>query len=225
MQKDGSRISIVSQLKGINILGNIIEGNEDSVNSRYYGSYYTMLRSLFALILDPSDRHGVAPGPIAFYETALRDPAFYVFQQYINNLFFQYKENLPAYQGAELYFPGVAVKDIQVSDLVTYFDLFDVDVSYAVDVANAQEASGINYVAKVPRLNHKPFTYKIKVFSNQKTNGVVRVFLGPKAEVLHSNFFGDSNVEYFGQETYDLDRLRKYFVELDRFPVKCKYLN
>ena len=207
------------------MLGNIIEGNKDSVNNRYYGSYYTMLRSLFALIMDPHDKHGVAPGPMGHYETALRDPAFYVFIKYINQFFIQYKSHLPAYKSSDLYFNGVAVKDVEVTDLVTYFDYFDVDVTYGMKVAHHDQHNNYNYVAKVPRLNHKPFSYKIKVLSDKMTNAVVRVFLGPKAEALHSNFFGDSNVDYFGHDTYDLDRLRHYFVELDRFPVKCKLIS
>ena len=60
MQKDGSRIPIFNYLKGINLLGNIVEANGDSINSRYYGSYQSMLRSLFALIIDPAYNHGVS---------------------------------------------------------------------------------------------------------------------------------------------------------------------
>ncbi|XP_034241333.1 allergen Cr-PI-like [Thrips palmi] len=221
--KDGNKIPITQYVKGINILGNIIEGNQDSVNSRYYGSYQTMIRNLLALIMDPSQEHGVAPGVIGHYETALRDPAFYILQKYVLGLFQQYQNNLPSYKPDDLIFSGVAVKDVAVDKLVTYFDLFDIDVTNAVDVATIDELDKLNYVAKTMRLNHQPFSYKIKVASDKKTSAVVRVFLGPSTELTHSNFYGEQASDvYYGHDTADLDRLRNYFVELDRFPVELK---
>ena len=212
-------------MHGLNILGNIIEGNEDAVNSRYYGSYTTMLHNLVALIMDPSNEHGVAPGVIGHYETALRDPAFYAVQQHINSLFQQYKDNLPAYRTEDLIYHGVAVKDVAVDRLVTYFDLFDVNVDHAVEVNTVDEAEKINYVAKTMRLNHKPFTYKVKVDSDKKTKAVVRIFLGPSTDYIHSNFYGKQASDvYYGHDTADIDRLRHAFVELDRIPVDRKSL-
>lgn len=221
--KDGNKIPITHYVKGINMLGNIIEGNQDSVNSRYYGSYQTMIRNLVALIMDPDMEHGVAPGVIGHYETALRDPAFYIVQKYVLDLFKQYKDNLQTYRPDDLYFNGVAVKDVAVDKLVTYFDLFDIDVTNAVDVASMDEMDKLNYVAKAMRLNHAPFTYKIKVASDKHTNAVVRVFLGPNTDYTHANFYGNQASDvYYGHDTADLDRLRNYFVELDRFPVDRK---
>ncbi|KAK3920996.1 Hexamerin [Frankliniella fusca] len=221
--KDGNKISITSYIKGINILGNIIEGNQDSVNNRYYGAYTSMLRNLFALIMDPSSEHSVAPGVMAHYETALRDPAFYYYTSYITGFFKQYKDNLPYYRPEELDFNGVAVKDVAVSKLVTYFDLFDIDVTNAVDFASLDEMEQYEYVAKAMRLNHQPFSYKVKVASNKQTSAVVRVFLGPNTDYIFSNFYGDQASDvYYGHHTADLERLREYFVELDRFPVQLK---
>ncbi|KAJ1519335.1 hypothetical protein ONE63_004633 [Megalurothrips usitatus] len=218
--KDGNVISIKNHVNGINILGNIIEGNKDAVNNRYYGAYTSMLKNLLAMIVDPSFEHGVAPGVVGHYETALRDPAFYYLQKQINGLFQQYKDNLPAYHVEDLIYSGVAVKDVSVDKLVTYFDLFDVDVAHAVDVHSADEADKINYVAKTMRLNHQPFSYKAKVVSDKKTKAVIRVFLGPNTDYVHSNFYGNQASDaYYGHDTADLERLRHYFVELDRVPV------
>ncbi|XP_034245659.1 allergen Cr-PI-like [Thrips palmi] len=218
--KDGNTVSIKSFVHGINILGNIVEGNEDAVNSRYYGSYVSMLHNLVALIMDPSNEHGVAPGVIGHYETALRDPAFYAVQQHINGLFQQYKDKLPAYRTEDLIYPGVAIKQVATDRLVTYFDLFDVNVDHAVEVNTADEADKINFVAKTARLNHKPFSYKVNVESDKKTKAVIRVFLGPNADYVHSNFYGKQASDvYYGHNTADIDRLRHMFVELDRIPV------
>lgn len=190
LQKDGSRIPIFNYLKGINLLGNIVEANGDSINSRYYGSYQSMLRSLFSLIVDPGYNHGVssslswkrrcmsclpsrrtdtnasarpqvAPGVISNYETALRDPAFYYFYKYITGLFRQYAYSQPSYKYEDLYFPGVSVKNIEVDPLYTYFDYFSVDVSNAFYVKSAEEAKSLDYKARSLRLNHEPFNYKV----------------------------------------------------------------
>jgi len=224
--KDGSRIPIQQQLKGINILGNIVEGNEDSVNSRYYKSYTTMLRSLLALIMDPENKHGNAPGAIANYETALRDPAFYILQKQINDLLKQHKDNLPSYRTEDLVFPGVAVKDVATDKLVTYFDLFDVDVTNAVDVASIEESDKVNLIARTQRLNHKQFNIKVKVDSDKKTNAIVRIFLGPSSDLEKANLYGVDNSQITvgsGKDTIlDLDRLRNYFVEIDRFTTQLK---
>ncbi|XP_034230660.1 allergen Cr-PI-like [Thrips palmi] len=221
--KDGNKIPITQYIKGINMLGNIVEGNQDSVNNRYYGAYTTMLRNLFALIMDPSMEHGVAPGVMAHYETALRDPAFYYYTSYIMDFFKQYKDNLPYYRTEDLYFSGVQVKDVAVDKLITYFDLFDIDVTNAVDFATLDEMTKFNYVAKAMRLNHQPFSYKVNVASDKKTNAVVRVFLGPSTEYIYTNFYGKQASDvYYGHDTADINRLREYFVELDRFPVDLK---
>ncbi|KAJ1519982.1 hypothetical protein ONE63_004214 [Megalurothrips usitatus] len=221
--KDGNKIPISSYMKGINILGNIVEGNKDSVNNRYYAAYTSMLRNLFALIMDPSMEHGVAPGVMAHYETALRDPAFYVYTKYLMGFFHQYKENLPYYRSEELFFNGVSVKDVSVDKLVTFFDLFDIDVTNAVEFASLDEMDKFHYIAKAKRLNHQPFSYKVHVASDKKTSAVVRVFLGPNTKYIYSNFYGSQASDaYYGQDTADFDRLRHYFVELDRFPVELK---
>ncbi|KAK3926969.1 Hexamerin [Frankliniella fusca] len=233
--KDGSRIPIFSYLKGISLLGNIIEGNGDSVNSRYYGSYQSMLRSLFALIVDPGYNHGVVPGVLANYETALRDPAFYYFYKYINRIFRQYAySSQPAYKSDDLAFPGVSIKNIEIDPLNTYFDYFNVDVSNAFYVKNAEEANSLNYVARSLRLNHEPFSYKIYINSEKNASALVRVFFGPTYDAFYSSLYGfyaGGNENYYqgfpqnkdpssyNYQFVNFDKLKEYFVEWDRFPV------
>lgn len=103
----------------------------------------------------------VVPGVLANYETSLRDPAFYYFYKYITSFFRQYAYTQPAYKYDDLSYPGVSIKNIEVDKLYTYFDYFNVDVSNAFYVKNAEEAKSLNYVARSLRLNHEPFNYKV----------------------------------------------------------------
>ncbi|KAJ1522317.1 hypothetical protein ONE63_002614 [Megalurothrips usitatus] len=231
--KDGSRIPIFNYLKGISLLGNIVEANGDSINSRYYGSYQSMLRSLFSLIIDPAYNHGVVPGVLANYETALRDPAFYYFYKYITRIFRSYAYTQPSYKYDDLYFPGVSVKNIEVDQLYTYFDYFNVDVSNAFYVKNVEEANAINYVAHSLRLNHEPFSYKVYVNSEKNASALVRIFFGPTYDAFYSNqygFYAGGNEFYYQgfpqqkdpkyyYQYVNFDNLKEYFVEWDRFPV------
>lgn len=45
--------------KGVHILANIIEGNYDSINRDYYGSFYQYLLNIFGNIDDPKHRYEV----------------------------------------------------------------------------------------------------------------------------------------------------------------------
>jgi hypothetical protein len=54
-------------LKGINYLGNAIEGNGDSVNKRFYGSILTSFHQI-----QPSSIHGVSTNKIQRFSTEPR---------------------------------------------------------------------------------------------------------------------------------------------------------
>lgn len=47
-------------LKGINYLGNVIEGNGDTINRRFYGSIYHFYRQLAGKSIDPYNNNGVS---------------------------------------------------------------------------------------------------------------------------------------------------------------------
>ena len=63
--------------EGINILGNIIEGNKDTFNYKYYGSYERLARKLFDYNTDYSCKKWVIPGSLETFSTSMRDPMFY----------------------------------------------------------------------------------------------------------------------------------------------------
>jgi len=120
-------------------------------------------------------------------------------------LYFQkYKYYLPYYTYDELVYPGVKVEGLEIDHLVTYFDYYDVDLTNAVYMNQAEyEHNTFEVHARQLRLNHKPFTYKINVVSDKQTQAVVRVFIGPK-------------YDEYGRYIH-IDENRINFVEFDKF--------
>nr|CAM84196.1 hexamerin 1 [Perla marginata] len=203
--KDGQKISL-KEKEGISILGDMIEGTEDSTNKQFYGSLYNMLRTVYGHYADPMYQYEVAPSVLEHFTTALRDPAYYTLYKRIDTLFKEYKKLMPEYTYDELTYPGVKVESVEIEKLVTYFDNFDIDLDNAVDVGVIEDGQKVNIQARQMRLNHKPYTYKVKVVSDKAATSMVRVFLGPK-------------YDFYGNE-YTLDKMREYMVELDRFTFK-----
>lgn len=46
--------------KGINYIGNVVEGNGDTINKRFYGSIYRLYRQLAGKSVDPYNNLGVS---------------------------------------------------------------------------------------------------------------------------------------------------------------------
>ncbi len=177
----GSKVNLFSH-EGINILGNLIEGNPDSPYYKYYGAYQVFARHLLGYSHQPFDHHQVHPSALEHFETSLRDPAFYQLYKKLIVFFIKYKsQHLHHYSEHDLAYHGVHVKNVEVDALVTYFDYFYADLSNAVYVTPEEfvQDSFKVHVAQ-ERLNHKPFTYKVYVDSDKETEAVVKVFLGPK---------------------------------------------
>nr|CAQ63323.1 hexamerin precursor [Thermobia domestica] len=203
--------------KGIDILGKIVGATHDE-NDKYYGNKYhgsikTMTHKIVGRVTDPEDKYDQTPSVLEHYETSVRDPAFYSIHKRINRLFQKHKENLPQYTRQDIQEQGVKVVNVEVDKLMTYFEDYDVDLTNVVDATlkegerqQFQQDQEVIIKARVKRINHKPFTVKVEVESDNNKNAMVRVFLGPK-------------YNYLGQEL-SLEEKRQYMVELDRFPVQ-----
>jgi hypothetical protein len=104
----------------------------------------------------------------------------------------------------QLWFEGVTVENVDVGKMYTYMENFEFSLGGTIYVAKEEDMLGVNLHVRQPRLNHKPFTYKIEVSSEKAVDAYVRVFLGPKHNYL--------------DEEWDLNERRHFFVEMDRFP-------
>jgi len=201
---DPNHIISLNDTDGINKLGAIIEASSSSLNPNYYGSIHNLGHILLGRVVDPLGKFGMPPGVMEHFETATRDPAFFRLHKHLDNIIKEHKDHLTPYTHEELDVEGVEIKDVEVDDLATYFEEFDIDMLNALD-----DASGLTDVeihARVQRLNHKPFGIKIVANSAAEKTVTVRIFLAPKHD-------------WYGREV-PLDVQRWKFIELDKFAVK-----
>lgn len=212
--------------ESIELLGNLIQGNPDSYNKRFYGYFSVLAQTVFGgAFTEHHHYHRVIPSVLEQFETSMRDPVFYQLYKRIIKLYWQFKNFLPTYSRSEIEFPGVKVESVEMDKLVTYFDNFDADITNAVDVDYYKGKSydtselfkfgkiasyqGEDFVIKARqyRLNHTPFTFKLNVFAEKAFKSVVRVFFGPKYDEFGHAFNIHENREnfvLFDQFKYDL---------------------
>lgn len=162
----------------------------------------------------------------------MRDPIFYRWHAFVDDVFQDYKATLPRYgedrvkkktfsaffiksnlQLFQLNYPGITVTGIEVqpqgggqaNKLTTFWQQSDVDLSRGMDF---QPRGSV--FARFTHLNHQPFSYKISVNNRANGNrrGTCRIFLAPK--------FDERGNPWLFRDQKGL------FIELDRFTVNCK---
>ncbi|KAH0540905.1 arylphorin subunit alpha-like isoform X1 [Cotesia glomerata] len=179
--------------EGFNYLGNLIEGNYDSCNTRFYGAIDALYRDIFSFNYDCKHKNCFIPSALQVHSTSLRDPAFYRLYKRILSYFFRYKCHLPSYTRSELEFPGIKIEDVKVDKLVTFMEPYEYFINNAVTVDTFKDGMSFTIKVKKYRLNYKPFTYHIDVKSDKNIKGVVRIFLGPS---MDNDYFKDPNYMY-----------------------------
>jgi hypothetical protein len=196
LKPDGTHVNI-SAPEDINVLGNLIHGNPDSINPRYYRYLQSVIRTFGQSFgKDHLNHQSVYPTVLEHPETQLRDPGFWQYLKRVNLLWTSFYDNLVPYNVEQIGFEGVHVESLEVDKLITYFDRFDADITNAVDIEvpteeNASELrnfgrishqNGQDFVIKARqwRLNHVPFKVTVRVASSKAVPSVVRVYLGPK---------------------------------------------
>ncbi|CAH1639111.1 unnamed protein product [Spodoptera littoralis] len=96
----------------------------------------------------------------------------------------------------------VKINDVQVGELVTYFDYFDYNATSSAYYSKEElKAYPVNYIVRQPRLNHKPFSVKLDVKSDVASDAVFKIFIGPK---YHANGY-PVNIEDDWMKFYELD--------------------
>jgi len=208
-------------VKNFDILGNLLQGNKDSLHENYYGSYDLYLRNIINDGIAYGKFENDLPGPLMHYETSLRDPVFFEMYQKLLKYYWYYAEQLDSYTKDELHFDGVKIENVEIDKLVTFYDKFDADITNAVDVEIYDESkstdfqkfgrvahyNGHDFVIKARqhRLNHLPFNFKLAVNSDKAQKASVKVFIGPKYDAD-------------GHKIYLKDNYQNFF-ELDHFVV------
>lgn len=231
----GNHVKLYTK-QGLNVLGNIVQGNGDSVNVQLYGQLDLLVRKVLGFGYESNVKYQVVPSALQMWSTSLRDPVFFsiyktildYYHKYVLFLYmicvrkkkklqlkayvfllYRYKENLPKYTTEELNFPGVSIESVTVDKLITYFDHFESMLNNGVSIQSHAKAKNTMIKARQYRLNHKPFTYHIVVNSDKNVKGMVRIFLGPK-------------YDEFGHEV-DLVHNYMNFMQMDEFVVNRTY--
>ncbi|XP_024218309.1 phenoloxidase 1 [Halyomorpha halys] len=204
----------LSESQGIDILGNLIEASSLSINRKIYGDLHNQGHNVISLCHDPDGKYLEPPAVMSDTATAMRDPIFYRWHSFINYLFQEYKNTLPSYTKEQLAFPGVKVTSIEVqtdgastkakNKLITFWQQTDIDLSLGMDFEKSEPV-----FARITRLQHKPFSYKIEVENTGSAGkGTCRIFMAPK--------FDETGEMLLFRE------LKDFFVELDKFTVHLK---
>ncbi|CAD0202644.1 unnamed protein product [Chrysodeixis includens] len=210
---NGMRLEL-TKTDDIETLGRLIFGKIDKVDLDKtlvdaYRYLLIVMKAALGLNTLHSDKYFVVPSILDHYQTALRDPVFYMLQKRIIDLVHLFKLRLPCYTKEDLYFPGVKVDNVVVDKLVTYFDDYLMDMTNAVRLTDEEmkkTKSDMVFMVRKRRLNHQPFKVTFDILSDKSVDCVVRVFLGPKKDNLN--------------RLIDLNRNRLNFVELDTFLYK-----
>jgi len=208
---DGKKLPL-DKPESIEYLGNLIQMNKDSLGNFYYYGMIEMLgRRLIGGSVHTFDNLYQIPSVMELFETALRDPMFYVFYKRIFFFYDAFINKMEPYKKSDFYFDGVKFESVEMDKLLTYFDYFTADITNAVDVAIETKdniKSKMEFKVQVPRLNHVPFNVKMKVNSAKEQKAVFTMFVGPKYD-SYGNIL-------------DFNENRNNFWELDRWDVDLK---
>jgi len=179
---NGSSISLQANQgrdEGISVLGDLIE-SLNSVNQQLYGSLHNLGHVFIARVTDPRGRHLADTGVMNSPATSMRDPVFYRWHQFIDDIFSDYKASLPQYTENELNFPGVKILGSQVVTDKKKNELHTLTDQGEVLLPGLDFFSNTTLRVRYNRLNHQPFQYKILVSSKYRVKAKVRIFLIPK---------------------------------------------
>uniref|UniRef100_A0A224XCH4 Putative hexamerin 4 n=1 Tax=Panstrongylus lignarius TaxID=156445 RepID=A0A224XCH4_9HEMI len=194
---------------GLELLSQLIYGTTERPNRKYFPSYYWHVIETLGYLINTADQHNFLGEALSTQLTSLRDPVFFQFVNRLLWLYQGYYNQRRPYTKEELSFSGVTVKDFEVDEFVTYFDMFEYEVTNGIPMKNPYDYTNYIYHARQYRLNHKPYTFKVTIYSEKQIEGVVRVYIGPKYDSEH--------------HLLNLEQSRMAYMELDHFPVKLNY--
>ncbi|KAF9815719.1 hypothetical protein SFRURICE_009236 [Spodoptera frugiperda] len=182
--------------RGIDILGNMMESSIISPNRGYYGDLHNMGHVFISYSHDPDHRHLEQFGVMGDSATAMRDPVFYRWHSYIDDLFQLYKVKLTPYGDDKLDFPGVRVSSVSLegaagrNTLGTFWELSTVDLGRGLDFT--------------PRGSETSFgCIEVNNTSGQSVMGTVRIFMAPVQDERGAPL--------------SFDDQRRSMIELDKF--------
>ncbi|XP_053976478.1 arylphorin subunit alpha-like [Hylaeus volcanicus] len=212
LKSDGKWANIYTP-EGLNILGNLIEGNADSYNRDFYGSIDYFGRKILGFNLEPANSYQLVPSSLEMFSTSLRDPAFYRLYKRVLDYYYRYSMLQKPYTKDEIVYPNLKIQSFAVDKLITYFDQYDASISNGLMVQDDTEAETLLVKVRQYRLNHKPFNFHIAVTADKPMKAAFRIFLGPAFNSNRKYADFEENFKYF----YEMDN---WFVDLNAGPNK-----
>uniref|UniRef100_A0A2A4JMW0 Methionine-rich storage protein n=1 Tax=Heliothis virescens TaxID=7102 RepID=A0A2A4JMW0_HELVI len=146
-----------------------------------------LMRKMLSYNTHNFNKYTYVPTALDLYTTCLRDPVFWRLLKRISETFVMFKNMLPKYTREDFDFPGVKVDRLTTDKLVTFMDEYDMDITNAVlldDAEMKKKHSDMVVVTRMRRLNHHPFKVTVDVTSDKTVDAVVRIFIGPKYDCL-----------------------------------------
>nr|AAA19801.1 hexamerin [Galleria mellonella] len=200
----GEHVSINSP-DSIDVLGRLIEANVDSPNVQYYKDFISIWKKVLgnSLVHESVAFNGiplVVPSVLEQYQTALRDPAYYMIMKRVLKLFNLWHEHLPHYTTKELSVPSVKIEKVEVDKLLTYFEYTNFNVTNHLHLNEIECNNVINtksVLVQRTRLNHKVFTVRVNVKSGVAKHVTVRFFLAPKYDSVGNEIPLNVNTQNF----------------------------
>ncbi|XP_023245051.1 phenoloxidase subunit 1-like [Copidosoma floridanum] len=199
--------------KGIDIIGNMLEASPVlSPNLELYGDLHNQGHNVISLIHDPDHRYLENVSVMGDNTTAMRDPVFYRWHSYIDNLFRAFKDDTTPYSKDDLTFRGVTVTQLGISSgnsnpntLNTHWSMGDINLSRGLDFAPRGAV-----LVRVTHLNHDEFSYNITVNNTNSATvwGTCRIFIAPR---LNEN-----------KQPLNFNDQRFLAIEMDKFTVELK---
>ncbi|KYN32236.1 Arylphorin subunit alpha [Trachymyrmex septentrionalis] len=199
----GKMINIYTD-EGLDILGNIIEGNMDSCNLNFYGSIDLLARKILGCNFEPSTSYQIVPSALEFHSTSMRDPAIYRFYKRIVKYYARYKMHQKPYNKNEIIYPELKIESFVVDKLTTYFNQFDTSINNGLTMDDAKEAENMLIKIRQYRLNHNPFSFHLAIKAEKSMKAAIHIFLGPK---------------YIYHKPIDFAEYAMYFYEMDNWVV------
>lgn len=85
----GNHVKLYTK-QGLNVLGNIVQGNADSVNVQLYGQLDLLMRKVLGFGYESNVKYQVVPSALQMWSTSLRDPVFFSMYKTIVDYYHKY---------------------------------------------------------------------------------------------------------------------------------------
>nr|SMH67862.1 PPO1 [Scolopendra dehaani] len=209
---DGTKVQLDND-QGIDIVGDVVEAAYTTPNATFYGDFHNLGHQIIARVHDPDERYKEEVGVMADSTTAMRDPIFYRWHKFIDNVFVEHKMKLKPYTEEELTFKDIVVNGIQVQGKMSQRPHI-IGTFWQERTISLQR--GITFNSAIPvsvryrHLQHESFTWNIEVEnkSNADKPGTVRIFMAPT--------FNDT------RQRFSPNDQRVLMLEMDKFEFNFK---